>query len=70
MQDSNSAELSRETSTVVPPARSTDGDRGLATLSPTSGQAATDKTGAFRMWMAVDEKHAVKRACLFQVLMS
>lgn len=62
-QDSNSAEFSRETSTVVPPARSRDEDGGL-TLLPTSGQAATDKTGAFRIWMAMNEKHVVKHVCV------
>lgn len=70
-QDSNSAEFSRETSTVVPPARSRDEDGGLATLPPTSGQAATDKAGAFRIWMAMNEEHVLKTCLsLFQVLMS
>ncbi|CAG11613.1 unnamed protein product [Tetraodon nigroviridis] len=43
-QDSNSAEFSRETSTVVPPAHSQDEDGYLATLSPTGGRAAADPT--------------------------
>lgn len=50
--DSNSAEFSRETSTVFPAAHA--GDEAtqaagvLTPLSPTGGQAATDKTGTFQ----------------------
>lgn len=45
-QDSNSAEFSRETSTVLPPSQAAG---GATPLVPTGGQAATDQTGTLRI---------------------